>query len=59
MLHQNVLERNIRGHAFSTYAKFSEKLTNMPYPLIRTGTCKYLAVRCVFFSENFTYVLNG
>ena len=27
MLHQNVLERNIRGHAFSMYAKFSEKLT--------------------------------
>ena len=41
-----------RGHSFSTYAKFFEKLT-----FLRTGT--YQGVRNVSFSENFAQVLNG
>ena len=40
------------GHPFSTYAKFSEKLTCLT-PLIRTRTCAYQEVRNVSFSENF------
>ena len=39
-----------RVHPFSTYAKFSEKLTR---------TCEYQGVRNVGFSENIPYVLNG
>ena len=47
--------RSLWDHSFSTYAKFSE---NISYPLIRTDTCAYQAVRSVSFMENFTYVLN-
>ena len=47
-----------RGHPFSTYTKFSEKLIFLT-PLIRTRTCTYQGVRNVTFSENFAYVLNG
>ena len=45
-----------RDHSFTTYAKFSEKLTFLTP--IRTRTCAYQGVRNVGFSENFTYVLN-
>ena len=48
----------LRDHPFSTYAKFSEKLTFLT-PLIRTRMCAYQGVRNVSFSENFVYVLNG
>ena len=37
-----------RGHPFSTYEKFSEKLT-----------FAYQGVRNISFSGNFAYVLNG
>ena len=37
----------IKDHLFSTYAKFSEKLT------------AYQGVKTVCFSENIAYVLNG
>ena len=47
----------LRDHPFSTYAKFSEKLTFLT-PLIRTRMCAYQDVN-VSFSENFAYVLNG
>ena len=40
-------------YPFSTYAKFSEKLTFL------TPWCAYQGVRNVSFSENFAYVLNG
>ena len=43
-------------HSFSTYAKFSERLTSSP--LIRTRTCACQGVRNASFSENFAYVLN-
>ena len=48
----------IRNHSFSTYAKFSEKLTFLTpwYPMLRTCACQ--GVRNVSFSENFAYVLN-
>ena len=47
----------IGDHSFSTYVKFSEKLTfPPPPPLIRTRTCAYQGVRNVSFSENFAYV---
>ena len=46
-----------RNHSFSTYEKFSEKLTFLN-PLIRTRTCAYQRVRNVSFSENFAYILN-
>ena len=48
----------ILDHLFSTYAKFSEKLTFLPPPLIPTRTCAYQGVRNVSFLENFPYLLN-
>ena len=44
-----------RGHPFSKYTKFSEKLTF----LAPTRTCAYQGVRNVSVSENFAYVLYG
>ena len=44
-------------HAFSTYARFSKKLTFLP--LIRTRACSLQGVSNKSFSENFGYVLNG
>ena len=44
-----------RDHQFSTYTKFSEKLTFLTL-LIRTRTCAYHGVGNVSFSENFVYV---
>ena len=46
----------LREYSFSTYAKFSEKLTF--FPLIRSRTCVYQGLKNVSFSENFAYVLN-
>ena len=46
----------MKDYAFSTYLKFSEKLTF--YPLIRTRKCAYQGVRSNSFSENFAYVPN-
>ena len=40
------------GHPYSTYAKFSEKITFLT-------PCAYQGVRNANFSENFAYVLNG
>ena len=48
-----------RSHPLSTCAKFSEKLTFVPLPLIRTRRCAYQGVRNVSFSEDFVHVLNG
>ena len=45
----------IRVYPFSTYVKFSEKLTF----LTPWYACAYQGVRNVSFSENFAYVLNG
>ena len=42
----------LRGHPFSAYAKFSEKVTFL------TFHDAYQGVRNVSFSENFTYLLN-
>ena len=42
-------------HSFSTYVKFSKKLS---YPLIHIRMCAFLGVRNVSFSESFTNVLN-
>ena len=42
-------------HPFSTYTKFSKKLT-FRNPLIHTRT--FAGVRNVSFSKNFAYVLN-
>ena len=41
-----------KDHSFSTFAKFSEKLTFLT-PLIGTLICVYQGVRDVSFSENF------
>ena len=45
-----------RDHSFSTYEKFSGKLTFLP--LWYAPMCAYQGVRNVNFSENFAYVLN-
>ena len=62
------LKRILRDHWFSTYAKFSEKITKITYVCVsgvRTlffrkilRMCAYQGVRNVIFSENFAYVLN-
>ena len=44
-------------HLLITYAKFSEKLTFLTYPLIHVRV-HIRRVRNVSFSENFAYVLN-
>ena len=44
-------------HSFSTYAKFSKKLTFLT-PLICTRRCVHQGVRNVSLSESFAYVLN-
>ena len=57
LLFINVINKiTVRGHPFSTYAKFSGKLTFLNP--IRTRTCAYQGVRNVSFPENFAYVLN-
>ena len=43
-------------HSFSTFVKFSGKLTFLP--LIRTRTYAYEGVRNINFSENFANALN-
>ena len=45
----------IRGHSFSTYVKFSEKLTFLP-PDVYMHVC-VTGVRNAGFSENVAYVL--
>ena len=44
-------------HAFSTYAKFSEKLTLTN--ILTLHTCASQGVRNLSYSENFVYVING
>ena len=46
----------IRGHSFSTYTKFSEKLTFLT-PDTHTDVYVLGGKKC--YSENFAYVLNG
>ena len=47
-----------RGHSFSTYTKYSEKITFISYPLMRTRKFAYQEIRNINFSENLVYVLN-
>ena len=47
-----------RDHPFSTYAKFSEKLTFVT-PRYAHVRVRIMGVRNVSFSENFAYVVNG
>ena len=49
--------KSIWGHSFSTYAKFSEKLTFLA-PWYTHVTCAYQGVRNNNFSENFACVRN-
>ena len=48
---------DIRHHRFSTYAKFSEKLTFLT-PETHTYVC-VSGVRNISFSENLAYLVNG
>ena len=48
----NAMNNTAQVYPFSTYAKFSEKLTF--YPMIRRRRCAYQGERNVSFPENFT-----
>lgn len=53
----NLGRRAVRHDLFSTYVKFSVRLT-FPYPLMRTRTGAYQGVGCASFSESYTRELN-
>ena len=38
---------------FNVFAKFSQKLTFLPHPPVRTRACAYQGIRNVSFPENF------
>ena len=49
--------RFLRGHSFSTYGIFSEKLTFLTTWYVHT--CAYRGVKNLSFSEKSAYVVNG